>query len=218
MVKAVLFDLDGTLVNSLGDLAASVNYVLELSGYPTHKTDDYKYFAGDGIPKMLERALPEYARNKDELERCLNLFLKYYSVHYADHTHAYGGITETLDALKAMGIKIAVVSNKAQEMSEIVVKKVFGNIPDLVLGKRADIPAKPDPTMLNIALREFDLQAADALLVGDTGMDMSAAAAAGVTSVGVLWGFRTSEELSAGGAKHLIQDPLQLIEIINASH
>lgn len=214
MIKAVLFDLDGTLVDSLADLAEAGNRAIAKFGCPTHQTEQYKYFVGDGIPKLIERILPEKMRNEAQKNKCLKAFLEYYSQHFADKTYAYDGMPQTVAVLQEKGIKVAVVSNKAQEMAELVVEKLYGKSFDLVLGKREDIPAKPDPAMLLLALGQLGIKPQECAFVGDSGMDMAAAVNAGAMPVGVLWGFRNADELKQNGAEFLLTAPQDILKII----
>ena len=214
MIKAVLFDLDGTLVNSLTDLADSTNFALEKLGYPTHETEKYKYFVGDGIPMLIKRALPEGERTKETQAQCLELFMSRYREHYFDKTDAYDGIKELLLGLKSEGFKIAVISNKAQEMAQKVVSKVFGDIFDAVAGKRDGYKTKPDPALTLEVIKELGVTPESSVLVGDSGMDMAAAVNAKVTGIGVLWGFREKPELIRNGAKFIASRPSQILDII----
>lgn len=215
MIKAVLFDLDGTLVNSLEDLADSTNYALSELGFPTHRTDEYNYFVGDGIPKLIERALPENARTSETEKKCLDIFMARYKEHYHDRTYAYGGITELLGFLKEKGIKTAVISNKAQEMAQKVVSKLFGDVFDTVAGKRDGFPAKPDPTLTLQIIKELGVEPQNCAFVGDSGMDMAVAVNANLLPIGVLWGFRTKDELLKNGAAYTVNNTAELIEILN---
>lgn len=214
MIKAVLFDLDGTLVNSLKDLATGVNHTLAYYGYPVHAVDKYRYFAGDGIPKMIERALPENSRSREIIEKCRDTFLLYYGEHYADYTAPYIGVPETVSALKAMGIKLAVVSNKAQAMADIVVSKLYPKTFDIVAGKRENYNTKPDPALTLEIIKELSLKPCECLFCGDSGMDMQTAVRCGAVGVGVLWGFRTREELLDSGAEFLIDKPESILKIV----
>lgn len=211
--KAVLFDLDGTLANSLYDLAASVNFVLKKHGFPTHPVDSFKYFAGDGIPTMIKRAMP-----KNKGEETLNIlkaeFMEYYSVHYADKTVAYDGLTELLTELKNKGIKIAVVTNKAQEAADKVVNSLFGDVFDIVMGLRPNIPAKPNPTAALTVMNELGVSPCDTAFVGDTSMDIAVGVNSGALPVGVLWGFRERAELEEAGAKAFAANADELRKIL----
>ena len=214
MIKAILFDLDGTLVNSLADLADSTNFALQKLNFPTHETEEYKYLVGDGIPKLIERALPENERTEKNLSKCLELFMSHYREHYFDKTDAYDGIKELLSALKADGFKIAVISNKAQEMAQKVVDKVFGDIFDAVAGKREGYKTKPDPALTLEVIKELGVTPESSVLVGDSGMDMAAAANAKTTGIGVLWGFRAETELRQNGADYIADTTAQILNII----
>lgn len=214
MRKAVLFDLDGTLVNSLGDLARGVNHALAAEGFPPHAEEEFRRFAGDGIPKMIERALPEHARGGEIHARCVARFLEYYAAHYADTTRAYDGVTELLDALNHAGLRLAVVSNKAQEMAERVVRGIFGDRFGCIIGKREGVPAKPDPAALLLGARALSVPPEDCVFLGDSGMDMAAAVRAGMLPVGVLWGFRGAAELKENGARYLLSRPQELDAVL----
>ncbi len=211
--KAVLFDLDGTLVNSLFDLADSVNHVLAAHGFYTHPTDSYKYFVGNGIPKMIRRAMPE--NEGDEMHQTLiNEFLEYYAIHSLDKTAPYDGIRELVGDLKAAGIKVAVVTNKAQEAANVVITKLFGDVFDCIMGLRPGIPAKPDPTSVFMVMKELGVTPEECAFVGDTSMDIAVGVNSGAYPVGVLYGFRELEELREAGAKVFAKDAKELKEIL----
>ena len=214
MVKAVLFDLDGTLVNSLFDLADSTNYALEQFGFPTHETEKFKYFVGDGMPKLIERALPQDKRDEITRQKVLEVFMNHYRVHFADKTCEYKGISEVLHNLKSKGIKLAVISNKVQEMALKVVSGNFGDVFDAVYGKCEGYPAKPHPALTLKLIEELGVKPQECAFVGDSGMDMAVSQNAGCISVGVLWGFRDETELNSNGAEYIAKEPFELIEII----
>lgn len=214
MIKAVIFDLDGTLVNSLEDLAISTNYALNLFGFPTHETEKYKYFVGDGMQKLIERVLPEENRDSETRTKVFEAFMNYYAQHYLDKTVAYDGIHNVLETLKKDGVKIAVVSNKADKMAQIVVEKIFGDIFDFVVGKREGYPTKPDPRLTLEVIDILGVKSYDCAFVGDSGMDMAAAKNSGCLAVGVLWGFRESQELQENGADYLLEKTLEIPELI----
>lgn len=214
MIKAVLFDLDGTLVNSLDDLADSTNYALNKFGFPTHETEKYKYFIGDGMLKLIERVLPEQSRDDATIKQVFGLFWDYYAEHYLDKTKAYDGIHNAVKTLKEMGLIIAVISNKADEMAKIVVDKIFGNAFDYVTGKREGYPTKPDPTLTLEVIGELGVKPQECAFVGDSGMDMATAKNSGCIALGVLWGFREAEELQENGADYLLEKPVETVEII----
>lgn len=214
MIKAVLFDLDGTLVDSLIDLAGGVNRAIAQKGFPTHEVEAFKYFVGDGIPKMIERALPEGNRDIDTVNEIKNIFLPYYAIHYADNTYAYDGMPELVARLKSNGFIVAVVTNKDQAMADEVVTKLYGNVFDLIFGKRDGIPAKPDPTAALMAMEQLGVKPQECVFIGDSGMDVATAVNSGAVPVGELWGFRLRDELLQNGAKYIISAPNELLDII----
>ena len=214
MIKAVLFDLDGTLADSLIDLADGVNHAISQFGFPTHDVEAFKYFVGDGIPKMIERALPESNRNTDTVNKIKDIFLPYYAIHYADNTYAYSGMPELVNTLKARGFIVAVVTNKEQNMANEVVTSLYGDVFDLIFGKRDGIPAKPDPTAALMAMEELNVTPEECIFIGDSSMDVATAVNSGAVPVGELWGFRKEDELLANGAKYIISRPQELLDII----
>ncbi len=214
MIKAVLFDLDGTLVNSLDDLANACNYALEQNGFPTHETEKYKYFVGNGIPNLIKRILPENSRQEETLAKVSAKFYEHYSVHYADNTCTYKGLPELVSNIKKQGIKVAVVTNKADAPANEVVNRLLPNTFDLVYGQREGIPTKPDPTLTLMAMEELGVEPKECIFIGDSGMDVATGVNSGAVPVGVLWGFRKAEELLQNGARYLIDAPEKLLDII----
>lgn len=199
MKKLVIFDLDGTLMNSVADLAQATNYALTQLGFPIHPTDAYYQFAGNGVRIMMERALPEDARGDEHIENMLSHFLPYYKQNIAVYTMPYPGIMELLTALKAHGIKVAVASNKFQSGTQEVIDTYFPELEiDCVLGQREGIAIKPDPQIVYDIMKELDITSKkEVIYVGDSNVDMQTAINAEVDSIGVTWGFRTKEELEA---------------------
>ena len=214
MIKAVLFDLDGTLVNSIEDLADAANYGLSMLNFPTHETEKYKYFVGNGMPDLIRRVLPEDKRDSDTHSKLFDIFVKRYQEHFFDKTRAYDGIEELLTELRKMGMKLAVISNKAEAFTLQVVDKALGDKFDEVYGKREGYPTKPDPRLTLELMKKLGVSPEECVLVGDSGMDMAASVNAGCIGIGALWGFRTKEELQSNGAVYVAQKPMQVIEII----
>lgn len=213
--KAVLFDLDGTLLNSLDDLANSMNTVLAKMGFATHETEAYKYFVGEGVEKLALRALPESNRDEDTVLQCVSAMKDEYGQHWADHTRPYPGIPELLTALTERGVRKAILTNKPHDFTCILVERLLSSWNfDAVLGADKDFPKKPDPTGA-IHVAEKLAIATDAFLyVGDSGVDMKTATAAGMYAVGALWGFRTAPELLENGAAALIKKPVDLLNYL----
>lgn len=214
-MKLVVFDLDGTLINSLEDLADSANWMLLQHGYPTHPVDAYRYFVGDGMRKLIERILPPEERNDVRIEQCKAEFVAYYTIHMEDKTVVYPGMIELLKELKDRGLKIAVATNKVHVAVAPLMAKYFPGIRfDSMIGQREGIPVKPHPQIMYDILKETDCQPSETLHVGDTATDMQLAHSAGVTPVGVLWGYRPLEELQEAGAKFIIEKPEELLGLV----
>jgi phosphoglycolate phosphatase len=215
-MRLIVFDLDGTLLNSLEDLADSANWVLEQHGFPTHPVDAYRYFVGDGVRKLIERILPQEERTEARIEQCRQEFVAYYKVHMEDKTSVYEGITELLAELKNRGLKIAVATNKVHIAVKPLMEKYFPEIRfDSMIGQREGVPVKPAPQIMFDILRETGCEPSEALHVGDTATDMQLAHNAGVTPVGVLWGYRPLEELQEAGAKFIIEKPEELLRLVH---
>ncbi len=215
MKQLIVFDLDGTLLNTIGDLAACCNATLEKYNLPTHSTEDYGDFVGNGIMRLVERAIPEHLRTEEMVAAVRKDFVALYSENIAEYTTPYAGLVELLNTLKFRGIEIAIASNKFQAGCEKLAKHFFPNIRfATVLGQRPNIPLKPSPYIIREIIQRTAYTPDRILFVGDSGVDMQTAAASGVDSVGVTWGFRTREELSAAGAKHLIYEPSKLLDLL----
>ncbi len=216
MTKLIIFDLDGTLLNTIGDLAVSCNTVLAMRGLPQHSYDTYCEYVGNGIMRLVERALPEPLRTDYNVQTVRADFVKHYTENIDIYTTPYEGVVELLDEISARGIKLAVASNKFQAGTEKLVSKFFPNIEFVsVLGQRPDVPLKPDPAIVNEILEQSGIAAEDVLYVGDSGIDIETAKAAGVCSVGVEWGFRQREELVDAEADHIIEKAQELLSIID---
>lgn len=213
MRRAVIFDLDGTLVDSLEDIADSMNATLAELGFPTHELDPYRIFVGDGVGMLAFRALPEARRDPGTLSRCVEIMRRRYTQQMHDKTRPYPGIIELLDELGDRNVPLVVLSNKVHELTVDIVRRQFGeNRFERVLGPKPGIPQKPDPTAALQIAAELDLAPEHWLFVGDTSTDMQTASAAGMMGVGVLWGFRSADELLAHGASAVIAHPSELID------
>ena len=213
-MKLIIFDLDGTLVDSLEDLADAANYAMKQFGYPTHPTEAFRYFVGNGIPKLIERCLPEGERSPERIEEVRQVFSQYYNVHFADKTRPYDGIPELIDKLKREGVKTAVASNKADDFTCCIIDSFFKGSFDMVRGSREGVPKKPAPDIVSHIMKELGADAEHTYFAGDSNVDMCTAKNAGVTSIGCLWGFRTKEELLEGGADFLAEKPIQIFDIL----
>ncbi|MGL5980144.1 MAG: HAD family hydrolase [Phocaeicola sp.] len=198
MKKLIIFDLDGTLLNTIGDLAAAVNHALTHYGYPTHTEDACRFFVGNGITKLLERALPADKQTPQEVERLMAQFLPYYNAHSTDLTAPYAGTIELLKKLQAEGYKLAVASNKHQSGTSELVALYFAGIEFCsVLGQREGVETKPHPTIVYETIATAGVTPEETLYVGDSNVDMETAQNAGVDALGVAWGFRPRAELEA---------------------
>lgn len=218
MIKLAIFDLDGTLLNTLNDLADSCNYILEKNHLPVHALDSYKNFVGNGMTQLIQRALPsELKSDLEGIEKIKDEFIEYYTKHSAIKTAPYDGVIEMLKSLSSMNIKLAVASNKFMEGAQELVKKYLSEIKfSSVFGQRTNVPMKPNPQIVYDIMKELNITNKEEIIyVGDTGTDMQTAVNAGITSVGVLWGFRSEEELKKQGAQYIINYPEKLLEIVN---
>ena len=214
MINSIIFDLDGTLLNTIEDLANACNYALTTLGYKTHEVEKYKTFVGNGRYKLVERMLPEDNRSVENIEKALELFDSYYEKHMIDMTKPYDGIMEMLVCLISKSINIAVVSNKPHEFTTEVVKNYFGDRFEVVYGHKKNTKEKPDPWAVLEVIDEFKVNKDECLYVGDSEIDINTAKNAGVKSVGVEWGFRGKGELESAGANYIVNKPEQILEIL----
>ncbi len=209
--RAVIFDLDGTLLDTLQDLADAVNAVLRRMGCPIHPVEAYKYFIGQGFSVLAERSLPPAQRSPSRIAECVAGSKAEYAARWQRSTRPYDGVPALLDELTRRGVKMAILSNKPHEFTEVVVRHFLAAWRfEAVLGGREGVPAKPDPAAALEIGRLLGLPPGDILYAGDSGTDMQTARRAGMFAVGVLWGFRGREELLAGGAQALIDRPGEL--------
>lgn len=216
MYKLVIFDLDGTLLNTIGDLAESCNYALKMCGYEPHPVSAYNFFVGNGIMKLFERALPEDARDAKTLREMREYFLWHYERNNNVKTKPYDGIIELLASLQRDNYMLAVASNKYQEATENIVKDYFGGFDFVkVLGQRDGIPIKPNPHIINEILDAAQVDANETIYVGDSGVDASTATnVKGITFIGATWGFRPKKELEENGAEIFANSPEDILNII----
>ncbi len=214
-MRLFIFDLDGTLLNTIDDLAEAANYALWAYGFAARSVDECRQFVGNGVIKLLERALPEQARTPENIARLRDAFFTYYDEHLWDKTHPYMGIKGILTAMQARGMNLAVASNKYQSATERLVEHFFPRLPfAAVLGQRDNVPAKPHPQIVQDILTAAGETAEHTLYIGDSGVDMQTAQNAGVKACGVTWGFRSRDELAAYRPAYLIDTPQQLVDLI----
>lgn len=206
-----IFDLDGTLLNTLDDLAASTNYALRSVGLPEHSVDDVRRFVGNGVRKLMERAMENGDRNP-HFDEAYAIFRKHYLEHGLDTTKPYPGIMDLLRELKARNKKIAVVSNKFYDATRELVKHFFGQYVEVAIGERENIRKKPAPDTVIEALRLLGVGKEGAVYIGDSDVDFNTAKNVGIPCVSVLWGFRDREFLSSIGATTFIDTPSQLLD------
>jgi phosphoglycolate phosphatase len=217
-MKAVLFDLDGTLLDTLTDIANCVNLMRAELSLPPHPRDAYCHFVGDGLKDLLMRAFPPRVLRGTRLTKLSNRFKELYAEHSMDETRPYPGISSMLNGVVRLGLPMAVVSNKTHHFTELCVKKLLSRWRfAVVLGARPDVPLKPDPTAPLAAARKMRVRPEDILYLGDTGVDMKTANAAGMFPVGALWGFRSAAELRRCGARVLIRKPGELLQLLRPS-
>lgn len=215
MLKAFIFDLDGTLIDSLADIAESINRMLDDRGYPRcQDVGIFKQMVGDGMEKLVERALPASARTPEMILVCTEEYRAHYDKLWQEQTRPYEGIAEVLAAFKDRGLKIGVISNKAHRFTVPMTEHFFGQgYFDLILGQRVEVPRKPDPAGAFEAAATLGLKLEECAYVGDSGIDMAFAKSSGMCGIGVTWGFRSVTELQENGAMHIVDHPGELLEI-----
>lgn len=206
--KAVLFDMDGTLLDTLEDLRDGVNLMLERRGYPQHTTEEIRAFVGNGARKLMRLALPA-GTDDAEVESVLEEYREWYRVNYCIKTRPYNGVKEILASLRARGVKVAVVTNKPDATAQQLAEKFFPGLP--AFGQRDEIPKKPAPDMVRNALEVLGVAAQDAVYVGDSEVDVETARNAGLPLIAVSWGFRTKEQLRAAGAETIVDTAEELL-------
>jgi phosphoglycolate phosphatase len=214
--RAVIFDLDGTLLDTLEDLADSMNAVLESLGYPPHPLASYRHFTGDGVVALAERSLPPRARSEEIVSRCVKLMKQEYDKRWAKKTRPYEGIPELLDGLEERSISINVLSNKLEKFTRLTVLKFLPRWKfQCIVGVAPSVPEKPSPEGALRIARSCGIAPANFAYLGDTNTDMRTASAAGMLPVGALWGFRSREELLESGAQEVIARPAELLKFFD---
>ena len=215
MKKLIIFDLDGTLLNTIADLAQSTNHALQTLGYPAHPESAYHFMVGNGINKLFERALPEGEKTEENVLRVRREFIPYYDVHNADKSRPYPGIPELLDQLQEKGMQLAVASNKYQSATTKLIAHYFPTIRfTAVFGQREGVNVKPDPTIVHDILDIAKVSKEEVLYVGDSGVDMQTAIHANITSCGVTWGFRPRAELETFHPDYIVDKAEEIIESV----
>jgi phosphoglycolate phosphatase len=219
MNKLAVFDLDGTLADTIADITSAVNHVMDFYRFPRHTPDEYKYMVGDGIKELMIRAFPEDKRtenpdNNKLLSDALTMFKDYYDKHFCDYTRAYDGIIGMLENLKQSGIRLACVTNKNEEAVKLIIAQLFPDYFEIVIGNSDRVKQKPDPSSVLYIIEQTGTPKENTYYIGDAYTDIYTAKNAGVHGIGVLWGFRTKEELQKAGAEFIVEAPAQITEII----
>lgn len=211
--QLAIFDLDGTLLNTLEDLADSVNHALSVCGFPNRTIEEVRCFVGNGIRLLIERSVPG-GTQKEQTDRVYTEFMEYYTIHCADKTRPYDGILELLCSLRKAGIKTAVVSNKADVAVKELCRKYFAGLLDEAIGERAGIRRKPAPDSIKEVLKKLGVQEKQAVYIGDSDVDVETADNAGLEEIAVTWGFRDRDFLLQSGAKVFVSVPKEIEEIV----
>lgn len=213
MTDIIVFDMDGTLLDTLDDLTNAVNHALEVMGYPARDRDEIRKFLGNGLEVLIKKSLPGGYEESD-VDDGIALFKEFYAVHGNDNTKPYGGVVELLEELRSQGVLTAVLSNKYEAAVIELASEYFPGHFDAIRGERENVPRKPAPDGIFSILEELSIDSERAMYVGDSEVDMKTGNSAGVTTVGVLWGFRTGDILENSGAHHTISEPMELLELI----
>ncbi len=215
--KAVIFDMDGTLLDTLADLADAMNRTLADRGFPTHPVASFRYFVGNGAAMIVTRTLPPEKRNDNKLiSECLKVFLEEYHRNWNRKTRIYDGVPELLDVLTEKGIPMAVFTNKPQEFAELCIQEFLSRWRfEAVFGQREGHPIKPDPTVPREIAGSLGISPQECLYLGDSGTDMKTAVNARMLPVGALWGFRPENELRESGAVQIISRPMELPNLLS---
>lgn len=211
--KAVIFDMDGTILNTLEDLKNATNYSLRQFGMPERSLEEVRMFVGNGIRKLVERAVPA-GTSEEKINQVFDVFLEYYEIHSADNTSPYPGILELVEKLKKSGIKTAVSTNKADVPAQELGREYFNGIFDLIVGQQDGLKVKPAPDSVNKILSILDIQKKDAIYIGDSDVDVQTAKNSGLDFIGVSWGFRGREFLEKNGAKNIVDNANEILNLV----
>lgn len=211
--KAVIFDMDGTILNTLEDLKNATNYSLRQFGMPERSLEEVRMFVGNGIRKLVERAVPA-GTSEEKIAQVFDVFLEYYEIHSADNTSPYPGILELVEKLKKSGIKTAVSTNKADIPAQELGREYFNGIFDLIVGQQDGLKVKPAPDSVNKILSILDIQKKDAIYIGDSDVDVQTAKNSGLDFIGVSWGFRGREFLEKNGAKNIVDNTNEILDLV----
>lgn len=211
--KAVIFDMDGTILNTLEDLKNATNYSLRQFGMPERTLEEVRMFVGNGIRKLVERAVPS-GTSEEKIAQVFDVFLEYYEIHSADNTSPYPGILELVEKLKKSGIKTAVSTNKADVPAQELGREYFNGIFDLIVGQQDGLKVKPAPDSVNKILSILDIQKKDAIYIGDSDVDVQTAKNSGLDFIGVSWGFRGREFLEKNGAKNIVDNANEILDLV----
>lgn len=214
MYRTVIFDLDGTLLNSIGDLAAAANYVCRKNRWPEHTEEEIMGMVGHGIPNLVRQFSPADARSTLMVLNTTSQFNQYYGCHNMELTRPYEGMAELLQQLKAAGAQLAVCSNKADNFSRAIVEHYYPGVFDLVRGNLNGMPVKPDPTVVREIMRDLDASYLSAMMVGDSSVDIQTGHNAGIKACGVTWGFRSRENLVEAAADAIADTPAELSKLL----
>ena len=213
--RLAIFDLDGTLLDTIGDLAEACNHMLALRGLPLHTREEYTKMVGNGISNLVKRALPEEMRTDEHIDAARTDFLGYYTVHIDHYTSPYEGIREVLHTLQGEGWTLAVASNKFDEGTKQLVATIFPEVGfKAIYGNREGFPLKPDAALIDLIIKECGAERELTTMIGDSGVDIQTAKNGGVRSIGCSWGFRPRTELEEYGADYIVDNPLEILQVL----
>lgn len=211
--KTIIFDLDGTLLNTLQDLHNSVNHAMRVLDFPERTIDEVRRFVGNGVHTLIRRAAPKDI-TEAQYNAAYDAFEEHYAVHNRDNTAPYDGVVDMLKALRSRGHKLAIVSNKIDFAVQALKHEFFDGVVDCAVGDREGIANKPEPDMVYIAMKELDAELSECVYVGDTDVDLATAENSGMPCICVSWGFRSRAELISYNAETIVDDPMQIVEIV----